>query len=134
MPASSIPAGIEIIHGGSASLSVLLFTVVRALPAFFWLILSAMFFAWGEYLSKKWAFQPGWTMALAVIGVDAIGTFLWLPAIYNRNVLSIIGMAWLLIGAVASMAIGLIVFRETLNGTQWAGMGFALVALVLLGK
>jgi len=93
-----------------------------------------MFFAWGEYLSKKWAFQPGWTMALAVIGVDAIGTLLWLPAIFNRNMLSIIGMAWLLIGAVASMAIGLIVFRETLNGTQWAGMGFALVALVLLGK
>ncbi|MDD5751248.1 MAG: hypothetical protein PHS73_01885 [Candidatus Peribacteraceae bacterium] len=109
-------------------------TIFRALPAFVWLLFSALFFAYGEYLSKKWALHPGWMMALAVVGVDAIGTFLWLPAIFNRNVLSIIGMAWLLIGAVASVGIGLIVFRETLNWTQWTGMGFALIALVLLGK
>jgi len=109
-------------------------TLLRSIPAFAWLILSALFFAWGEYLSKKWALSPGWTGALAVLGADSIGTFLWLPAILNKNQLSIVGMAWLLIGAIASVGIGLIVFRETLDRTQWIGMGFALVALVLLGK
>lgn len=109
-------------------------TFLRSIPAFAWLILSALFFAFGEYLSKKWALSPGWTLALTVVGVDAIGTFLWLPAILNKNQLSIIGMAWLLVGAIASVGIGLVVFRETLGRTQWIGMGFALIALVLLGK
>ena len=134
MPSTIVHVGLDIAQDGAASLSSMIITLMRSLPAFFWLVLSAMFFAWGEYLSKKWAFQPGWTMAVAVIGVDAIGTLLWLPAIFHRNMLSIIGMAWLLIGAVASMAIGLLVFHETLNTTQWTGMGFAIIALVLLGK
>jgi len=109
-------------------------TILRSLPVFAWLLLSALFFAFGEYLSKKWALSPGWGLALTVVGVDAIGTFLWLPAILNRNMLSIVGMAWLLIGAIASMGIGLLVFHESLDWTQWTGMGFALIALVLLGK
>lgn len=109
-------------------------TLLRSLPTIAWLLLSALFFAFGEYLSKKWAFSPGWMLAITVVVVDAIGTFLWLPAILNRNVLSIVGMMWLLIGAIASVGIGLLIFHETLDWTQWLGLGFAFVALVLLGR
>lgn len=106
----------------------------RILFSYFWLLLSALFFAYGEYLSKKWADVPSWRMGIAVIGIDAISTALWLPAILNRNHLGIVGLLWLLIGAVATIGISLFLFRETLDWVQWMGIGFAFVALVLLSK
>jgi len=108
--------------------------IVRSIPAYVWMIVSAVFFAWGEYLSKKFGLAPGFSLAIAVLVVDSIGTALWLPAIFERNSLAIMGTAWLLIGMLATVSIGLFVFEESLTHTQFAGIAFAFLALILLNS
>jgi hypothetical protein len=49
-----------------------------------WLVLSAIFFAFGEYLSKKFALNPRFYYVVAVIVVYSLGTLAWLPAILQK--------------------------------------------------
>ncbi|MDD5041918.1 MAG: hypothetical protein PHX87_05770 [Candidatus Peribacteraceae bacterium] len=107
---------------------------VQAVPSFGWLLLSALFFGCGEFFSKKWALAPSFGGGIAVVVVDAIGVVLWLPALLNRNQLSIVGVLWALLGAVVTVSIGLLIFRESLTWVQWIGIVCAFVALALLQK
>ncbi len=101
-------------------------------PAFAWLLLSALFFAGGEYLSKKWGMHPNWPATFLVVGVYALGTFAWLPALLHKNQLAVMGTLWLLLATAATVAVGLLVFGEKLNNFQTAGIVLSAVAMVLL--
>ncbi len=98
-----------------------------------WLVVSALFFAAGEFLSKKFALAPSWTMTLIVVGAYACGTLTWLPAIYDKKTLAITGVVWLLFGLMATVGIGTIVFKEHLTMLQWTGIALAAGAVALLG-
>ena len=104
------------------------------IPAVGWLILSALFFAGGEYLSKVWANGPTVKATVFVVIMYALGTLAWLPALLHRNELAIMGTAWLLLATVATVSIGVFVFGESLSGAHWTGIGLALVALFLLAN
>jgi drug/metabolite transporter (DMT)-like permease len=103
-----------------------------AIPAYIWLVISAIFFGFGEYLSKRWGMQPTLGFAVITVCTYAIGTFAWLPALLHKNQLAIMGTAWLLLAMVATIGIGFFVFHEHLNGYQIAGVILAFAALVLL--
>lgn len=123
---------IAVLDGAGERWGAWFLSAVAAVPSFGWLLLSALFFGWGEYLSKKWALEPtlrGW---IAVVVIDAIGVMVWLPALYNRNQLSSIGVAWVVLGGITTMGIGLLIFKESLTVIQWIGIFFAFVALILL--
>lgn len=107
---------------------------VLSIPAPFWLLLSAAFFAGGEYLSKVWANSPTLPTMLLVISVYALGTVAWLPALLHKNELAVMGTAWLLLATAATVVIGIFAFGETLNPAQWCGVGLALLALFLLSQ
>lgn len=109
-------------------------SAIQVVPSFCWLLLSAVLFGCGEYLSKRWASAPSWKLGAAVVFVDAIGVILWLPALMNRNQLSIVGVLWALLGTVVTLSIGLFIFKESLTWVQWIGIICAFVALVLLEK
>ena len=128
---ASLSTGISAAKGAATSSGILL-SVAYAIPSFGWLILSALFFGVGEYLSKRWVLSPSWPLAVAVVLVDLLATSLWLPALFHRNQLAIVGLMWLLLGAVMTLSIGLFVFKEMLTWTQWAGIACAMVALILL--
>lgn len=106
---------------------------ILAIPAVAWLLLSALFFAGGEYLSKRWGMAPSFGLASAVIGIDALATLLWLPAMLHGNHLSIMGTTWLVLALIANIAIGTLVFHEHLTAAHWSGIALAAVAVVLLG-
>jgi len=106
-----------------------IFTVI---PAWAWLLLSALCFAGGEYLSKRFALAPSALLAALTVGVYALGTLSWLPAIFQKNQLAITGTIWLLLGLVATVSIGLIVFGEHLSPLQWVGLVFAFISIALL--
>lgn len=126
---SSFPSALDSVNAKSASW----FTAfVQAVPSFCWLLLSALFFGFGEYLSKRFASAPSWKLGIAVVVVDAIGVILWLPALFNRNQLSIVGVLWALLGATVTLCIGLLLFKESLTWIQWIGILCAFIALVLL--
>ncbi|MDO8468891.1 MAG: hypothetical protein Q7S29_04000 [Candidatus Peribacter sp.] len=111
-----------------------LLSAIQVVPSFCWLLLSAVLFGCGEYLSKRWASAPSFKLGAAVVLVDAIGVILWLPALYNRNQLSIVGVLWALLGTVVTVSIGLFIFKESLTWVQWVGIVCAFVALALLQK
>lgn len=106
--------------------------ILLAIPASVWLMLSALFFAAGEYLSKRWGLNPTWSFAFLVVGTYALGTLSWLPALLHKNQLAIMGTAWLLLAMVATIGIGVLMFHEKLNGLQVIGITLAFLALILL--
>lgn len=102
------------------------------IPLLVWLVVSALFFAAGEYYSKRWALVPGWGLAGTVVLMYVLGVITWLPALLQKNQLAVLGTIWLLLGCLVTVAIGTLIFDETLNSVQWTGVGVALVALALL--
>ncbi len=106
--------------------------ILLAIPAPVWLIVSASFFAAGEYLSKKWGYAPSISFTAIVVGTYALATLFWLPALLHKNSLAVMGTAWLLLATAATVGIGILVFHEQVNALQWAGIALSCVALVLL--
>ena len=104
------------------------------IPAWTWLLISAVWFTAGEYLSKRWGMQPSLRFAVLVVAVYAVGTFAWLPALLHKNQLALMGTLWLVLATVATVGVGVLVFGEQLSVLQWVGVGLALVALALLGS
>lgn len=102
------------------------------LPYFVWLVLSALFFAFGEYLSKKFALAPSFSYVALIVGIYALGTLAWLPAILQKNQLSIVGAIWSIMSLVATVLIGVTIFGEHLNGLAIAGLVLGFLAILLL--
>ena|SRR3989339_302315 len=97
-----------------------------------WLIISALFFAVGEFLSKKFALQPKWSFVLLIFTAYILGTFAWLPAILQKNQLSIVGTIWSVMSLLATVLIGVLIFSEKLSILGIFGIIMALGAIVLL--
>jgi drug/metabolite transporter (DMT)-like permease len=106
--------------------------LANRLPTFLWLVLSAAFFAVGEYLSKKFALRPDWKGLFLVCSAYLLGTLTWLPAIVRTNQLASTATGWLLLSMLATLGIGFGIFHEKLNSVQIAGVVLASIALVLL--
>ena len=101
-------------------------------PAWVWIIISGIFFAAGEFLSKEFALNPGWGLFGFIILVDVISISAWLPAIYQKNQLSIIGVIWSLASLMLTVAVGILLFNEKLTFIRILGIFFGVVALILL--
>ena len=106
-----------------------LFTVI---PFWIWITISAIFFAIGEFLSKKFALNPGWILFAAFIIIDIISATAWLPAIFERNQLSTTGVIWSIVSVAATVLIGILAFNEKLTLIQCIGLAFGVVSVVLL--
>jgi len=97
-----------------------------------WLIVSSLFFAVGEFLSKKFALNPSLVLVIFIIFTYSISVLLWLPAILQKNQLSVVGVMWSVLSLLITILIGTIIFRETLNLFSALGIIFAIVATILL--
>ena len=93
-----------------------------------WLVGSVAFFTMGEVLSKRFSLSPGWGAGVAVIGVYAVGTALWLPAICAAQSLAVLGTIWTLMGMGSTVLIGVLMFGEPMSASQWVGITFAFIA------
>lgn len=107
---------------------------LTTIPAIIWFLLSAIFFAAGEYLSKTWGNKPGVGLAFIVVAVYAMETLAWLPALLHKNQIAIMGTAWLVMALIATVSVGVFVFHEKITIFQWLGMVLALAALILIGS
>jgi len=98
----------------------------------YWLVLSAVFFAIGEFFSKKFALGPRFTWGLLILLAYTLGTLAWLPAILQKNSLSIAGTIWSVMSLFATVLIGVIVFKEKLSVVGILGMILAVVSIFML--
>src|SRR5690348_9566630 len=107
-------------------------SIVTSIPYLVWLLISAAFFACGEYFSKKFGLSPNATYFAIVIMSYALAAALWLPAIMQKNQLSIVGAIWSVLSLVATVLIGTVLFGEHLNAYAVAGIVLGLVSVFLL--
>jgi multidrug transporter EmrE-like cation transporter len=91
-----------------------------------------LFFAVGEYFSKKFALKPSWQMVTAILIAYILGTIVWLPAIMQKKQLSITGVIWSVMSLLATFLIGILIFKEKLSLVGILGIIFALAAIILL--
>ena len=105
---------------------------LTAVPAWGWITLSTVFFAAGEFLSKKFALNPGWSLFAFIIVVDVISVTAWLPAIFEKNHLSTTGVVWSVVSLIMTALVGLLVFDEKLSSVQIVGIFLGLVSVALL--
>ncbi|MGH7249464.1 MAG: hypothetical protein ACREGC_00660 [Minisyncoccia bacterium] len=106
--------------------------LLKVIPAMVWLITSALFFAFGEFLSKKFALNPSFSYVALIVGIYALGTLAWLPAILQKNQLSIVGSIWSVLSLLATVLIGTLIFKEHLNTIGIIGIILAILAIALL--
>ena len=103
-------------------------------PFWIWIIISAIFFALGEFVSKEFALNPGWTLFLLFLVVDIISATAWIPAIFEKSQLSITGVIWSVVALIVTVVIGILIFNEKLTMTQTIGLAFGFVAVILLSQ
>jgi len=103
-----------------------------SIPYMFWLIPSALFFAWGEFLSKKFALQPTVAIVIFIIIVESVSVLFWLPAILQNNSLSIVGTMWSVSSLALTVLVGLLLFNEQLSVMSVLGIFFAFIAVSCL--
>jgi multidrug transporter EmrE-like cation transporter len=106
-----------------------IFTVI---PGWIWIIISGLFFAAGEFLSKKFALNPGWGIFIFIILVDIASITAWLPAIFQKNELSTTGVIWSIVSLILTAAIGILLFGEKLTMIKILGFFLGAVAVALL--
>ncbi len=97
-----------------------------------WLALSGLLFAGGEFLSKKFALNPRATMVVIILVVYSLGVLAWLPAILQKNQLSIVGAIWSVMSLLATVLIGVLIFGEKLTVIGIIGIILAFLAVALL--
>jgi len=97
-----------------------------------WLILSSLFFATGEFLSKKFALNPSVVLIILIVIAYSISVLLWLPAIMQRNQLSITGTMWSVLSLLITVLLGILIFSEKLSAAGLAGIFAAFIAIILL--
>jgi multidrug transporter EmrE-like cation transporter len=102
------------------------------IPSWGWLIISALFFAAGEYTSKRFALNPSWVFVLFVLIAYGISELTWLPAILEKNKLAITGTIWSVLSLFMTCLIGILIFKERLNTLSIFGLFFAIIAVTLL--
>ena len=103
-------------------------------PPFVWLMLSASFYAGGEYFSKLWAINPTVGTSVQVVMCYSFAALTWLPALLHKNEITIMGASWLLLATLVTVFIGCFVFNENLTFSHWLGLGLACTASVLLSS
>ena len=91
-----------------------------------------VFYAVGEYYSKKYANTSMAQFGAIAWAGYAINAFCFLPALSKYNSLSILGTIWNLLYVIITLLIGLAIFKEPITTTQMIGLGVAFIAIVLL--
>lgn len=71
-------------------------------------------------------------MVVYILLMYIIGTLAWLPAILQRNQLSIVGAIWSVLSLLATVLIGILIFGEKLSMIGIIGIITAVVAIALL--
>ena len=107
--------------------------IYLAIPAMVWLLISVVFYGFGEYYSKIWAIKPNLATILYLILFSLISLLAWLPALLHRNQISIMGTIWLLLATMATVFVGVVIFQEKITPIEWVGILMALIALAFLG-
>lgn len=103
-------------------------------PTLVWLSMSALCIAGGDFLSKSWANTPTLRGAFLTAFVYSMSSFFWLPALYWKNELALLGTLWGVVVSLLTVGIGVGIFHESLEARHWLGIALAIGASACLSN
>ena len=99
-----------------------------------WIIASTLFYAYGEYFSKKYSNTHEFQYVIYAMIMYGCGTPLWLMAIKAKNHLVITSTTWTILALFFTYTIGFIIFKERISLINSIGLGFGIVGIILLNS
>jgi multidrug transporter EmrE-like cation transporter len=106
--------------------------LILSINYFYWLIISMVFYAGGEYLSKKFAMNPRFNTVILILIFYSLGVLAWLVALWRRDELAVVGATWATLSVLTTISIGIFIFGEKLSPLGLVGIITATVAILLL--
>ena len=107
---------------------------ILSINYFYWLLVSMVFYAGGEFWSKKFALHPKLSSILLLLFFYALGALAWIVALWGKDELSDVGAMWAVLSLMTTVAIGFYIFKERLNPYGIAGIILSAIAIFLLSK
>lgn len=99
----------------------------------YWLcILGGLLSVIGGILFKSWAISNKTSILIAGLIFYSFDAFVWARLLRTGVDLSTGGVLWSAISLIISVFAGILLYRETVTVSQWAGVMFVLVGIVLL--
>jgi len=102
------------------------------MKAYLLVMLSLVFFAISESISKLWANEPRWWLAALVVFFYCLIALTWLPALKEHNHITSLGTFWNMGALLLTVLIGAVLFREDVSMRQWIGIVLAFIACILV--
>ncbi len=96
------------------------------------LSLLITFEAIADILAKEWQLHRGTLLWVGAIGAYVVANSFWLFALKNGSGLARGGMIFSITSAILASAIGLLIYKESVNRMELMGMGLGLISLVLI--
>lgn len=85
----------------------------------------------GDYLLKKWAIGSNFKFLLLGLSLFMIANLFWALSM-KYELLSKVMIFYSVLGVVAGVLVGVLIFKESLNIANWVGFLMALVSLILI--
>jgi len=104
--------------------------LLAKLPVWLLLILSAGGVIAGDYFAKYWSVNQKTSLVVLSVAGYAVSALFYIPTLLKEG-LVVTSILWSLLSILGFMAIGLLVFRETLSPIQWVGVVFGIIALII---
>ena len=103
----------------------------QKIPVSVLLLLSAASVISGDYFAKFWSTnRKPLFLAIALVSYLFSGVF-YIPTLLRQGLVTT-SVIWSILGIVGFVFIGLVIFKETLTGTQILGVVVGSIALVIL--
>ncbi len=97
-----------------------------------WIGVSIVVYAVGDYASKKFAIHPSAMWGSVAIAAYAAAGGVWLLALTERNLLSIVGPIWSVASFIVTVLIGIFVFGESLSLMVALGVMLGAASIVIM--
>jgi multidrug transporter EmrE-like cation transporter len=104
--------------------------ITSSIPVFALILLSATGVITGDYFAKSWSENhQSWRFALSLVGYLCSGIF-YIPTLL-RDQLVVTSIMWSFLSILGFLVIGIIIFHETFDHLQIAGIIFGVLSLLL---
>lgn len=116
---------------GTTTLMETYISVTSKLPVWALIGLAGVSVVSGDYLAKLWSVNKnGWLLLLALVAYSCSGVF-YIPTLLRQG-LVVTSIVWSIGSMVGFLAIGLVVFKESLSMAETVGVAFGVISLVIL--
>jgi len=99
--------------------------------AYLWVFASVVFAVVGDYFAKLWSTNLSIRVYIATLLCYLIGGTLYMPVLLKENLVTT-ALIWSLLNIIGFSFIGFYLFEEHISTIQMIGMGFGVIAIILL--